>query len=128
MFVAEQAGLKTTLSKNPEDRFSRVAAHIMDTSTKASLNIAFYFGVKCIGGISLHNFGKFMGHTAFDISINSSICPSCIPCMTYNFHLSCKHMHLSFKSICNKEHKGVICNMTSLSNSFQSARSTGRVL
>ena len=25
-----------------------------------------------------------------------------------NFHSSCKHMHLSFKSICNKEHKGVI--------------------
>ena len=36
--------------------------------------------------------------------------------VTYNFHLSCKHMHLpvSFKSACNKEHtcKGVICNMT----------------
>ena len=32
--------------------------------------------------------------------------------VTYNFHFSCKHMHLSFKSICNKEHKGVICNMT----------------
>ena len=30
--------------------------------------------------------------------------------VTYNFHLSCKHMYLSFKSICNKEHKGVICN------------------
>ena len=26
----------------------------------------------------------------------------------YNFHSSCKHMHLSFKSVCNKEHKGVI--------------------
>ena len=25
---------------------------------------------------------------------------------------SCKHMHLSFKSVCNREHKGVICNMT----------------
>ena len=22
--------------------------------------------------------------------------------VTYNFHLSCKHMHLSFKSVCNK--------------------------
>ena len=32
--------------------------------------------------------------------------------VTYNFHLSCKHMHLSFKSICNKEHKVVICYMT----------------
>ena len=28
--------------------------------------------------------------------------------VTYNFHSSCKHMHLSFKSVCNKEHKGVI--------------------
>ena len=24
--------------------------------------------------------------------------------VTYNFHLSCKHMHLSFKSVCKKEH------------------------
>ena len=32
--------------------------------------------------------------------------------VTYNFHLSCKHMHLSFKSVCNKEHNGVICNMS----------------
>ena len=31
--------------------------------------------------------------------------------MTYNYPLSCKHMHLSFKSVCNKEHKGVICNL-----------------
>ena len=31
-------------------------------------------------------------------------------------------MYLSFKSVCNKEHKGVICNMTSSSNSFQSTR------
>ena len=38
---------------------------------------------------------------------------------TYNFHSSCKHMHLSFKSVCNKEHKRVICNMTSSSNSSQ---------
>ena len=48
--------------------------------------------------------------------------------VTYNFHLSCKHMHLSFKSICNKEYKGVICNMTSSSYSFQSTRPVGRVL
>ena len=48
--------------------------------------------------------------------------------MTYNFHSSGNHMHLSFKSICNKEHKGVICNMPSLSNSSQSTRPTGRVL
>ena len=33
-------------------------------------------------------------------------------------------MNLSFKSVCNKEHKGVICNMTSSSNSFQSTRPT----
>ena len=31
---------------------------------------------------------------------------------TYNFHLSCKHMYLSFKSVCNKEHKGVIYNQS----------------
>ena len=35
--------------------------------------------------------------------------------VTYNFHSSCKHMYLAFKSVCNKEHKGVICNMTSQS-------------
>ena len=48
--------------------------------------------------------------------------------VTYNFHSPCNYMHLSFKSICNKERKGVICSMTSLSNSFQSTRPTGRVL
>ena len=47
--------------------------------------------------------------------------------VTYNFHPSCKPIHLSFKSICNKEHKGVLCNMTS-SNSSQSTRPIGRVL
>ena len=40
--------------------------------------------------------------------------------VTYNFHSSCKHMHVNIKSICNKEHKGVTCNMTSWSNSPQS--------
>ena len=24
---------------------------------------------------------------------------------TYNFHSSCKHMHMSFKSVCHKDHK-----------------------
>ena len=48
--------------------------------------------------------------------------------VTCNFHSSCKHMHLSFKSRCNKEHKGIICYMTSSSNSFQSTRPTGRVV
>ena len=42
-------------------------------------------------------------------------CPAGL--VTYNFHSYCNHRHLSFKSICNKEHKGVICNMTSSSNS-----------
>ena len=28
--------------------------------------------------------------------------------VTYNFHSSCKHMYLSFKSVCNKQHKGEI--------------------
>ena len=49
-------------------------------------------------------------------------CPAGL--VTYNFHLSCKHMHLSFEIVCNKEHKGVICNMTSSSSSFQSTRPT----
>ena len=48
--------------------------------------------------------------------------------MTYNFQLSCKRMRLSCKSVCNKEHKGIICNMTSLSNSTQSTRPIGRVI
>ena len=48
--------------------------------------------------------------------------------VTYNFHSSCKHIYMSFKSVCNKEHKGVICNMTSASNSSQSTRPVGRVL
>ena len=48
--------------------------------------------------------------------------------VTYNIHLSCKHMHLSFKSVCNKEYKGVICNMTSSSNSFKSTRPVRQVL
>ena len=45
--------------------------------------------------------------------------------VTYNIHSSCKHMHLSLKSICNKEHKRVIFNMTSSSNSSQSTQPTG---
>ena len=48
--------------------------------------------------------------------------------VTYNFHSSCKCMHMSFKSVCNKEHKGVICKVTSLSYSSQSTRPIGRVL
>ena len=48
--------------------------------------------------------------------------------VTYDFCLSCKHMHMPFKSVCNLEHNGVICNMTSLSNSSQSTRPTGQVL
>ena len=45
----------------------------------------------------------------------------------YTFHSSCKPMHLSFKSVCNKEHKGVICDKTS-SYSSQSTCPTGQVL
>ena len=48
--------------------------------------------------------------------------------VTNNIHSSCKHMHLSFKSVCNKEHKGVICNMTSWSYFSQSTHPTGRGL
>ena len=45
--------------------------------------------------------------------------------MSDSFHSSCKHMHLSFKSVYNKEHKGVICNMSSSSNSSQSTSPAG---
>ena len=38
--------------------------------------------------------------------------------LTYNFHSSCKHMHLSFKRMYGR-------NMTSSSNSSQSTRPTG---
>ena len=48
--------------------------------------------------------------------------------VTYNFHLSFKHVLLSFKSVCNKEQKGVIYNVISLSYSFQSTHPTGGVL
>ena len=46
--------------------------------------------------------------------------------VTYNLHSSYKYnvMHLSFKSVCNKEHKGVICNTTSSSYSSESTRPT----
>ena len=37
-------------------------------------------------------------------------------------------MHFSFKSVCNIEHKGVICDITSMSYSSQSTRPTGHVL
>ena len=47
--------------------------------------------------------------------------------VTYNLLSSCKHMHLYLKSVLNKEHKGVICNMTSLSVSSQSTRALGRI-
>ena len=50
--------------------------------------------------------------------------------VTYNFHSSCKDnvMQLSFKSVCNEEHKGVICNLTSSRYSSQSTRPTGQVV
>ena len=48
--------------------------------------------------------------------------------VTYNFHSSCKQLHMSFKSVCNTEHKGVIYNTTSSSNSFESTLPAGRVL
>ena len=48
--------------------------------------------------------------------------------VTYNVHSFCKHMPLSFKSVCKKEHKGIICNLTSSSSYPQSTRPVGRVL
>ena len=47
--------------------------------------------------------------------------------VSYNFHSSCKNMHLSFKKVCNQEHMGVIYNMTSSSNSSQSTLPTVQV-
>ena len=57
----------------------------------------------------------------------------------YILHLSCRTSDLqfslivqtqalSFKRVCNKKHKGIICNMTFSSNSSKSTRPTGRVL
>ena len=48
--------------------------------------------------------------------------------VTYNFHSSCRHMYLFFKSVCNKEHKGMICYMTSSRISFKITRPTGLVV
>ena len=61
-------------------------------------------------GQKSHNY-----HHTGDKNIQYCTCPA--GRVTYNFHSSCKHnvMHLSFKSVCNKEHKGVICNTTSSS-------------
>ena len=52
----------------------------------------------------------------------------CFNIALIHFHSSSKHMHLCFKRVYNKEHKGVICNMTSSSNSSQSTHSVGRGL
>ena len=78
-----------------------------------------------------HSCGKHTKDTPFHQNPGTKIVQYCTcPAgrVTYNFHSSCKHMHLSFKIVCNKEHKGVICNTTSLSNSSQSTCPTGRVL
>ena len=60
---------------------------------------------------------------AGDKNIKYCTCPA--GRVTYHFHSSCKHIHLPFKSVCNKEHTGVICNMTSWSNSSQSTHPVG---
>ena len=50
-------------------------------------------------------------------------------CMSdLQFSLILQTHSLSFKRICNKEHKGVIYNVISSSNSFQSNRPIGREL
>ena len=48
--------------------------------------------------------------------------------VTYNFYSFCKQMHFPVKSVCNKEHEGVICHMTPSHNSSQSTRPTGEEL
>ena len=70
----------------------------------------------CLGISSIQRANALQGTKIFQYCT----CPA--GQVTYNFHLSCKHMHLSFKSVFNKEHNGVICNMTSSSNSSQSTR------
>ena len=48
--------------------------------------------------------------------------------VTYKSHLSCKHIHRPLKEYAIfffQKHKGVICNMTSLSISSHSTRPTG---
>ena len=45
-----------------------------------------------------------------DKNISRCTCPA--GRVINNFHLSCKHMYLSFKSLCNKEHMGVIYNLS----------------
>ena len=74
----------------------------------------------------LHRFHIVFNSYSGDKKIQYCTCPA--GQVTYNFHSSCKHVHLSLKRVCNKEHKGVICNMTSSSNSSQSTRPVGKVL
>ena len=51
-------------------------------------------------------YAKIMGKKIYTISRDKNISILYLSCRTspYNFHLSCKHMLLSFKSVCNKEH------------------------
>ena len=60
----------------------------------------FFLSLKCL------HFTSASG----DKNIQYCTCPA--GRVTYNFHSSCKHMHLSFKKLCNKEYMRVICNMT----------------
>ena len=135
--------LESRFVGNPEDRFSRVEAHIEKASSKGLDRLTWNFVQPTLIGLQitvLNNCLKII----FFLFLNQNIycgfskerqgtkifhywtCPA--GQVTYNFHSSCKHnvMHLSFKSVqvCNKEHKGVICNMTSSSNSSQSIRPT----
>ena len=83
---------------------------------------ALHYLADSIFGTKLHWQDKGQGTKIFKYCT----CPAVR--VTYNFHLSCKHMHLSFISVCNKEQKGVICNMTSSSYFSQSTHPVGRVL
>ena len=53
---------------------------------------------------------RYMSGLSFFIDLQGakifqySICPG--GRVIYNFHSSCKQMHLSFKKVSNKEHKG----------------------
>ena len=99
--------------------YIRVVYDIYQTNKLVSI-------IKLKWGLSMRALGKYPHlhvHEQGTKIFKYCTCPA--RRVTYNFRSYCKHMHLSFKSVCNKEHKGVICNMTSSSSSFQSTRPVG---
>ena len=62
-------------------------------------NLSTYCAEKCPNEIATYYFSG-------DKIFKYCTCPA--GQLTYNFYSSCKHMHLSFKKVCGKEHKEVI--------------------